>query len=463
MIALPLPRPARIAASLVFSALLVFSIAPSAAAQTSGGSRATLVHTIETSQWTAPSPDPSGITYWPARNSLLIVDGEVDEMPALFTGDNVFEATTGGSLLATYSTLGYSTEAVGIEVEVNPDNGHFFISDDSQKMVFEIDLGADGRFGTGDDRRTSFSTAAFGDTDPEGIAYGAGKLYLTSGAGTEVYIVDPGTNARFDGVAPAGDDQVTQFDTAVLGQIDPEGIEYNPNTGTLFIISNDKNSDVLETTPSGAVVSTIDISFLNPLHPSDLTFAPSSTDPTKQNLYITDRGIDNNVDPNENDGKVYEITPRGGANLLANGGFELDANNDGKPDSWGKKTQFTRSNTVVRSGSYAGKHFATDDSGYNLAQTIPGLNAGTPYFLAGWINVPATSDTFSIKFQVRWLNSSGSTLSTANLKTFSAATAGWSQMTWSGVAPAGATAAEVRMVITSLNATIYVDDVEFGP
>jgi len=38
-----------------------------------------------------------------------------------------------------------------------------------------------------------------------------------------------------------------------------------------------------------------------------ITLAPRSTDPTKTSLYLVDRATDNNVDPSENDGKMYEV------------------------------------------------------------------------------------------------------------------------------------------------------------
>src|SRR5215212_897856 len=60
---------------------------------------ATLVQTINTGaggSW-GPlySPDPAGITYWPAKNRLVIVDSEVDEM-TIWAGANVFESSLTG-------------------------------------------------------------------------------------------------------------------------------------------------------------------------------------------------------------------------------------------------------------------------------------------------------------------------------------------------------------------------------
>jgi hypothetical protein len=52
----------------------------------------------------------------------------------------------------------------------------------------------------------------------------------------------------------------------------------------------------------------IDISVANAVKPAGLAYAPSSVDPSKMNLYIVDRGVDNGDNSKENDGKVYEVS-----------------------------------------------------------------------------------------------------------------------------------------------------------
>jgi len=267
---------------------------------------ASLVRIIDTARWSPPSPDPSDIAYLPESQRLFISDGEVDEMPQYFTGNNLFESTRAGTLVSTYSTLSFSHEPAG--ATINPSNHHRFFSDDNGKKVFEVNLGLDGRFGTSDDIVTSFSTRMFGSVDPEGLAFGEGKLFIADGLGKEVYVVSPGANGIFEGVTSSSDDRVNHFDTSILGETDPEGVEFNPNTRTLYIVSNNgQNTSIAETTTTGTIVRVIDISFLKADSPSGLTYAPSSVNPAVMSLYITDRGVDNNVDPNENDGKVYEI------------------------------------------------------------------------------------------------------------------------------------------------------------
>jgi uncharacterized protein YjiK len=265
-----------------------------------------LVNTIFTSQWSPPSPDPAGIVFRTTTGTLLVTDSEVEEMNIQnpFVG-NWFESTLTGGLLGTASTLSFTREPTGISV--NPDNGHLFISSDSgDGRIYEIDLGSDGQFGTSDDVVSWITTGDFNCYDSEGVAYGSGLLFISDGVGREVYIVSPGINGVFDGVPPSGDDQVTHFDIEVMGLRDPEGIDYNYHTGTLFIASR-RDDFVVETTQDGTVVQTIDFTAANALNPAGIAYGPSSADPAFMSLYISDRAVDNGADPNENDGRIYEI------------------------------------------------------------------------------------------------------------------------------------------------------------
>ena len=156
-------------------------------------------------------------------------------------------------------------------------------------------------------------------------------------------------------------------------------------------------------------------------------------------------------------------TDERGANLLANTGFESDANGDGRPDSWTSQSRFTRSSALKLAGSYSGRHFATDNVSYTVEQIVDGISAGKSYRYAGNVNIPATGDTFTLNLQMRWLDSSGTMIGTTKtIKSYTAGTGGWTLAEGSLVAPSGATAASIRMSITSLNATIYADEWAFG-
>lgn len=267
-----------------------------------------VVRVVDTSAWSPPSPDPAGIEYLPGTNRLFVVDSEVDEM-SIFEGNNTFTASTSGTLVSSCTTMSFSDEPTG--AATNPANGHIFISDDHELKVFEINPGVDHTYCSADDTVTSFSTIPFNSIDPEGIAFGGGKLYIADGVGMEVYVIAPGANGIFDGIAPAGDDQLTQFDTSVMGLRDPEGIGYHWERGTVFIVSR-ADSIAVEATANGDVVNIYDLTSANIRAPAGAAIGPGSVDPAVMNLYISDRGVDNSDNPNENDGKIYEIDLSGG-------------------------------------------------------------------------------------------------------------------------------------------------------
>jgi len=305
---LPILRKARGILLSSIGALLLSVISTASCTGTTGTelTKASLVQIIDTSLYSPPSPDPAGITYIPSFGALLISDSEVDEME-IFMGENVFVISPSGTLLNTFSTESFSSEPTGISYSAI--DMRLFVSDDDKKAVFELNPGPDRILFTPDDIITSFDTAIFGSTDPEGVAFDGltGVLYLVDGAKAEVYRISPGVNGVFDGAAPTGDDEVTHFDTAKLGVMDPEGIAFNPDTGNLIVVGEPVNR-ITELTTTGTVVRTIDISAAQAARPAGLTYAPGSLDPTVMNIFIVDRGVDNNSNPDENDGKLYEVS-----------------------------------------------------------------------------------------------------------------------------------------------------------
>jgi hypothetical protein len=90
---------------------------------------------------------------------------------------------------------------------------------------------------------------------------------------------------------------------------DPNGVYFDRKTGHLFIVDS-KKFFILETTLTGQFVQTINMPFCRDDPDcrgfSDLVFAPG-TDGSKRRLYLTDRGVDNDFDPNENDGRLYQV------------------------------------------------------------------------------------------------------------------------------------------------------------
>jgi hypothetical protein len=263
----------------------------------------TLVQTLHVWQLNPPSPDPAGLTYMPAADRLLLSDPEVEEMP-IFQGANLFQITRGGQLTDTGVTTPWSNEPSG--AGFNPADGTLFVADDNANRVFAVRPGADGRYGTSDDIRTSVNTVLFGSDDPEGTEFDAGTAHLlvTDGVDREVYDIDP-----VNGVFGDGDDVVTHFDLEQHGVLDPEGIGVDTSRDSLVVVDR-AGKKVYEVTRAGALLRVIDLKPIPAKFPAGATVAPGSQGGTS--YWIVDRGVDNDVDPNENDGKVYEIAAPSG-------------------------------------------------------------------------------------------------------------------------------------------------------
>ena len=256
---------------------------------------------VATSSYNPPSPDPSGIGYLPDQDRLLIDDGEVEEM-TIYQGANFFLTNRTGSLVDTGTTLPWSKEPTG--VGYNAANKHLFVSDDSQLEVFEDAPGGDGRYGTGDDVVTHFDTAVFGSGDPEGVEYEApsNSVWIADGVNREVYRVRAGSDGRFG----TTDDIRSHFDTAQYGTGDPEGMAYDSVRDTLLVLDG-ASQRIYELDKTGALLNTIDVTSVGMLNAAGLTMAPSSTG-SGRSYYAVARGIDNDSHPDENDGRLYEIT-----------------------------------------------------------------------------------------------------------------------------------------------------------
>ncbi|MBI5298449.1 MAG: SdiA-regulated domain-containing protein [Chloroflexi bacterium] len=266
----------------------------------------TLIQTINTSNsaWNPSSPDPAGVAYWPAHKTLLISDSEVEEMPPYWTGKNVFESTLTGGLVSTCTTSPtFSNEPTG--TAINPLNGRVYFSDDNANRIYEVNPGADTIYCTGDDIVTSVNVfSSYGIDDAEDVSIGQNTIFIAGGIDAEVYMFNLGAN----GVLGADDGPVMHFDTAAAGFQDLEGVAYNPDLPSVFVVStNGSDRYVGEFTLGGTLLNTYDLAYLGKVARSGLAYGPGSQNPTIKSLYIVSRGVDNGADPNENDGKVWEV------------------------------------------------------------------------------------------------------------------------------------------------------------
>jgi hypothetical protein len=283
-------------------------------APASGATEGSLVRASNTA-WSTPSTDPTGLTYDAKRRRLLISDSEVDETK-FWKHRNLFLATKMGTLKATRRLTKATVEPEGISWY--PRGKSLFVADDDRNAIFRFGRGRDGKIGTRDDKvKKVVNTLRFGSVDAEGVTWHSrrGKLDMliwTDATTTMVYELKRGRDHRF---GTRDDVMKREFDVSPFTGpgdrrfMDPNGVYFDRKTGHLFIVDS-KRHFVLETTLAGGFVKAINVPFCRDDPDcrgfSDLVFAPG-TDGAPRHLYLSDRGVDNDVDPNENDGKVYEV------------------------------------------------------------------------------------------------------------------------------------------------------------
>jgi len=279
---------------------VVCSLVPSAQSA-AAATKASVVRVTLTSSWPTHSPDPMGLTYNPKTRKLLISDSEVDEIPSLWKGKNLFVAKRGGRLLATGTFKKFTHEPEDLAWDGK--DQALFVTDDDLDRVFRVGRGKDKRLGTRDDVViTVLHTHRFGSFDPEGLAWRGGRkpmLIVSDSTNRRVYKIQRGRDRRFG----TRDDIVKSFGTHKYGFTTAEDVAVRGKH--LFIVSS-RQTFILETTLKGGLVKKIDISGLGIKSASGITFAPG-TDGGRSRLYLTASGVDNNVNPNENDGRLYEL------------------------------------------------------------------------------------------------------------------------------------------------------------
>jgi DNA-binding beta-propeller fold protein YncE len=264
-----------------------------------------LVRTIETGRLGLPAPDPAGATYDASRDRLMVTDSEVEEM-SLYRGANLYQLTRAGGLVESGTTLKYSREPTGLALDASTRT--LYISDDDKGRIFVVEPGLDGRYGTADDAVTSLSTDAIGSKDPEDVAVdpASGHLFVADGIAAEVYEI-----ASVNGVFGDGDDVVTHFDVAQFGVRDCEGIGYDSRRRRLLLVDSREDA-IFELAGPGKLARVVRLFTAHDPHRalSGVTVAPTSNpndSPTAMSYWVTDRRLDNNAYPQENDGRIYEV------------------------------------------------------------------------------------------------------------------------------------------------------------
>src|SRR4029450_8358910 len=107
-----------------------------------------------------------------------------------------------------------------------------------------------------------------GDEDAEGIAFDTqtnNRVFVADGVDREVYVYTLSGTLLY------------HFDVQQYGVEDPETVEFNAESGTLFVMSSNRATPVIvETTTDGQLLQTINIAAATPRAAAGLAYAPAS-------------------------------------------------------------------------------------------------------------------------------------------------------------------------------------------
>ena len=79
-----------------------------------------------------PSTDAAGIAYNPDTGTLVIADSEINELPLIFDGNNIFQTSLSGNQLVGSFASG-NEEPTGITYNIA--DGFFYVTNDSDDSV----------------------------------------------------------------------------------------------------------------------------------------------------------------------------------------------------------------------------------------------------------------------------------------------------------------------------------------
>jgi Ca2+-binding RTX toxin-like protein len=246
------------------------------------------------------STDPTDIAYNPETGGYYLVDSEVDEAP-FGSSINLFSLTGQAQLTSGISLTSFTREPTGIAVWVNAAGGQrLFITDDNTKRVYEVDAANPGVL------LRSFSTTTFGCQDPEDISINPanGNLFILSENDRRIYEVTQAGVLVATIQLPSNFAPIPDPNASDAGA---EALAYD-SAQDVFYVAGGWSTDIYVVNRAGQVIDTIDILAEHPnvgglrVYAKGLELGPSSNDPTKLSLWVTDYGLDQ-----EADGRLIEI------------------------------------------------------------------------------------------------------------------------------------------------------------
>jgi Ca2+-binding RTX toxin-like protein len=246
------------------------------------------------------STDPTDIAYNPATGGYYVVDSEVDESP-FRSSINLFSLNGQGQLQKGISLTSFTSEPTGIAVWVDSAGGaRLFITDDNTKRVYEVDADYPGVL------LRSFSTTTFGCQDPEDISINPanGNLFILSENDRRIYEVTQAGVLVATIQLPSYFAPVSDPNAADSGA---EALAYD-SARDVFYVAGGWSTDIFVVNRGGEVIDTIAVLENYPnvgglrVYAKGLELGPSSNDPTKLSLWVTDYGLDQKAD-----GRIIEI------------------------------------------------------------------------------------------------------------------------------------------------------------
>ena len=146
--------------------------------------------------------------------------------------------------------------------------------------------------------------------NPQGITFDpeSGGLIILDAGKQEIIKVYPGITNSFDIEDPSSQTRIERISLREINNPQLRGIAVNPNNQRLYI-GSPSQAVIYEITENGQFVSYLDVSSLSISNQQSIFFADSvdqTDEPTIQNLYLTDNGIDDGE--GFSGGKIIELS-----------------------------------------------------------------------------------------------------------------------------------------------------------
>jgi hypothetical protein len=167
-------------------------------------------------------------------------------------------------------------------------------------------------------------------------------------------------------------------------------------------------------------------------------------------------------------GSVTATANHGGTNLIHNGSFEKDRDDDFIPDAWvirhGNGPNFQHV-AGGRHGIHRGLAAGTSLVGrYRVVQHIGGITPGMSYQFTGWVNDGPfdTEPGFTILIEMAWFNTDA-VIGVDLIHEMHTAPSDWEKITNTVTAPQGTSYGVLRITVYDLDGAIAFDTFSLSP